>query len=1244
MVKRSSRLSFALLVAASLSLGPGAVHPADSSAFETALKNAEDSLRGGNVGTARVWLERALERDPKSARAWDLRARIAEAVPDKDEQIFSMHEELRLSIAQKLPAKEIADLRARLVSIDPVASDLLDLSKVYIARLKAVADQYEKDKRPHSAIRVHKEMLALDPELTSSADAIQRLASSPDPSLAADAKPKDLLAGVSEEWIRQHDLEHATWDKRDRLERPNYITYTDSGYATLVRSAETMEQMNAFYRQFFHYGTEEDKHSVPRIELRIWRTRDEYLKLGKNPVEWSRGQFTGDGVETYTGDESFNDMIGVLVHEAAHQFVSMATGAAGWLNEGLASFFEGCRILPNGTVIMNLPANHRLFPLVDRLKKGWMTSWSDGIDPKNQSKSNPEKAPTFKIVLEDEYEWGPAWYPPTWAVVYFLYNYQDPVDGRFVYRAAFHKFIDKSSGRQGKGAVANFEKIVLADPAPPIKGITRPKDAAEIKLPKTCPELDEVWKDWLIRLKQEQNGEIVVPRPYLQWARYALINKDIDVAREDFEKGLVATPNDTDLLLEFSKFLGERKNPDRAAKLALEATRIIDAKTPVDEKALRAAERVLEKWDPSRRTLEATHQALWASAKSIVQRYADAHMNMMVMDLSIRMTTDLRVPGLLDYYGAAVKQSGKSIALWRLAYNEKNLDGWQVPGDSAFKADGEQIASKFRSYSDNSFDFQMLTLDTVTPGDYSLEAQVLATQGKVSFCGLVFGKKDASNFHGLMLFPGKSRDASDKQEAQLSSSGFIDLASSWGGAFKTWRHVPVATALEKKKDETHVESWHKLRIDVSGATVDCWFDGEYLATQEFASQDVLRGGFGLITGPGEARFSDVRYLSRHARDPAAMIERQIRMEKLEKSSDGNVAVSIGGSFLNHVPPFPIVKSWVQGKRSSWEEKGPVPQLLVFWSIQQNDLIPIEKWLGGLAQKNADSRLEIVSVVSPNDADAIAAYLQAHKFPGAVAVDRREKQGIGDTFTAYSLNRFNLPRVILLDIDAKVAWEGDPGFKMGEAHDEASESFLDTPLTELVEKRHLKELSAWLVAWREKGAPALATGDLGGAYELMKQAKGLPSGLIPEIDDAQKKLASLESAFANLKDTAAAFAQDEAEPAFQCLLNYAPVMKHAIDKNTRMALQPTLDAKAAKDWNLALVAVERAKNHPKPEEKVKFTEELTARLEKLSGRFPRELLADVQPALANNDLAALQQLFTDAPQRPQKWLVGEYLRW
>ena len=53
-----------------------------------------------------------------------------------------------------------------------------------------------------------------------------------------------------------------------------------------------------------------------------------------------------------------------------------------------------------------------------------MADRHDGFDPSDPTKE-PEKAPTFRIVLESEYEWGPPWYAPTWGVVYFLYVIPD---------------------------------------------------------------------------------------------------------------------------------------------------------------------------------------------------------------------------------------------------------------------------------------------------------------------------------------------------------------------------------------------------------------------------------------------------------------------------------------------------------------------------------------------------------------------------------------------------------------------------------------------------------------------------------------------------------------------------------------------------------------------------------------------------------------------------------------------------
>ena len=51
-------------------------------------------------------------------------------------------------------------------------------------------------------------------------------------------------------------------------------------------------------------------------------------------------------------------------------------------------------------------------------------------------------------MLENAYSWGPPWYAPTWGVVYFLYNYQDPVDGRYVYRTRRSmEFVEQVGGQ-----------------------------------------------------------------------------------------------------------------------------------------------------------------------------------------------------------------------------------------------------------------------------------------------------------------------------------------------------------------------------------------------------------------------------------------------------------------------------------------------------------------------------------------------------------------------------------------------------------------------------------------------------------------------------------------------------------------------------------------------------------------------------------------------------------------------------
>jgi tetratricopeptide (TPR) repeat protein len=1222
----------ALLLLAPLALTPAlAQEDEELTPVGWALARAERALDAGDLGSAQLLVRDALERDRKSIAAWALRARLALLLLDRDEEVYCRHMEYRHAVAQGGDRAELREQLARLKSLDPLAHELYGMKDRFLRKLFPVAAAYEKADRPHSAIAVLKQVLVLDPENVAAKEGIERIASAPDPSLAENAKPKDLFAHVSAEWIEEFDAAHSSWDTAGEEERRNYTTRTDAGYEVLIQTAESMEQMNSFYREFFGYGTEGSGQAVPHIRVHVFKNRAEYLDLGIGPpVEWSAGHFTGRAVETYI-DGSFVNMVGTLFHEAAHQFVSLSTNAVGWLNEGLASFFEGTRILPNGTVIMNMPANHRLFPLAGRMEKGWMGSSTDGYDPSDPN-STPSTAPTFRIVIENEYAWGPAWYSPTWGLVFFLYNYQDPLDGRFVYRASLIEFVDASGGKSGSSAIKAFEEVVLANPKPAMEFVERPEGTGAVALPQTVDEVDAVWKDWIVGLRDEQSGRAEISRPYTEWGRYAVQNKDYLVAKEHFEKGLVAAPGDVDLLLEFGDLLLEHfDNADRALKLSIEALYHLEQETPPDQDRIRVVERLLSKLDPKRRTLARIQDELIASLRSIVASYAEEGLEMMVMDVAWRGASELKLEDLLGPYERAVRRSGRSLAIWERAYNGSDLAGWAF-GTSVFSADGSSILAQFGAFDEDRFDFQFLCMDRVTGGDFSIEASVLAPKGKVNFCGFVFGQKGPSSFHGMLHFPGKQVVAGGSQ------NGWVDLMASYGNEMKTWLHVGVDTSQDEERTTAGI--WRSLRLDIVGREADLWYEGELIGTREYPSREVLQGSFGLIAGAGETRFKDVRFLARDPLDPASRIERAIRMEALE--AEGG---ALGGSYQGRMAPFPKIRRWVQGERSSWGEGVGEPQLCVLWSIQQNELVRIDEWLSFVADSYADVGLRVLSVVSPNDDEAIEAYLGRRSFPGAVGVDDRAEGefGFGESFELFEIQRFHLPRVLLLDVDGSVAWEGDPGFEIGVVPAPPYESFVDDPLEELVQKRKLRELLAWRTAWVDVVQPALHAGDLASALERLREAAEFDPDAAPDAASAASRLIAVESAIAHLEETGAALARDEAEPAIEALFAWAALLAGAeLDDDARRPVRRIVRSANYRDW---MKVVELCGAHAEQGgEPLRRAERLLASVGRRSGRLVEELSADLGAALDAGDWDAFADLAAGADARPARYLARELFGW
>lgn len=1204
-----------------------------SSQFGAAMVRAEQAIEKGDLDVAKFQIDRALERDPQSPDAWGMRARWAKASEDTDEYVYALHKQYRLLVGQGAKKNDLTPLRAMLDEVDPLATELLEFRSKFIERLLPLAERYEKEGRPHSAIRVHQEILALDPEREASRKKIEEISAAPDPTLASTAKPKDLLDGISQEWIRKHDQKHGDWKNRAKMEKPNYITETDAGYEVLIRTAEAMEQMNAFYREWFQYGTREHPGSVSRIFVKIFKDRDGYLTQGSSPVEWSAGQFTGSAVETYI-QGSFPNTVGVLFHEAAHQFVALATTATGWLNEGIASFFEGTQILANGTVIMNLPANHRLFPLAARMENpnGWMTSPTDGINPSDPSGSRPEKAPTFQIIIENDYSWGPPWYAPTWGFVYFLYNYQDPVDGRFVYRAAFQEFIDSSGGRVGKGAIENFEKVVVKNPSRRTPGVDFSEHPESIRLPRTTDDLNDVWKEYILNLRDEQSGRKEVVRPYHDWALYALRRKERLVAKEHFEKGLIQSPRDVDMLADFASFLVDSENnKDRAAKLVLQAIQVLEMETDPDQERIDELEKLLLKWDSKRRDANRIREDLRTKANEIANAYYQAELYMMTMDVSLRFGREFRFTELFDLFERAARKAKKSLSIWRLAYNEVNLEGWEATGNDVFQPYGSILRSSFGVPEEGKTDYRFLTMDTITSGDFSIEAELYTEYGKNSFAGLVFGGKDASSFHSVFFFPGGTAE----QTGNFDQKGYVDLTTFYGGGqFNTWRHNSV-DALQP--------AWHKMRIDVTGSLVDVWYDGVPLVTHDFKNFEVLRGKFGLITGPGEAKFRNVRYLAREPNDPASWIERQLRMEKFSGPD-----ASVGGSWLGRVPPLPKVEGWMQGDRTDWRDAGSVPTLIVFFSPQQNDLVPLDPWLNDLQKRYADVGLEIVAICAPDDAtgpvthERLSNYLAEHPFPGAVGLDyiNPRKGGFGETLEAFGVGKyFNLPRIVLLDVNQRVIWEGDPGFELGKPW-AGEESYVEVPLKDLVETRMLRRVAKWREEWTLRKEAFVDQGDFYAVMPALIEAANLPSEAGDDVAEAQQMLQAIQIAVADIDGMVERCIDDERESAIVPLLEWAEALETPVDLKEHPSARTVQKRPNAKAWEkaarIAMEAIDRAGNGDE-EAQIRVA---IAKLEGIKGAFPADLRDRVQSAYENGDVDRALDILSDAGQLPTRWLMEQ----
>lgn len=1056
-----------LLCASAFALAPAG----DDEFVERLYAQGLAAEKAGKVDEARAAFARALERDAKHLPTLARRSALEKAAGRHDEALDDAGRFLAIwRYLQQKPAALVAtqrELVAYAAEADPLRKRNDALRRDYVGKLLTLANEQMDHLAWHSSRAMLAEAQATDPEHPDLATGLARIKKEGGNELAVEDETGgvDPLAGVTAEWIAENDPKHADWDEAWEQSTPHYAIRTNAGYRVLKTVATAMEQVQVFYREFHQYKTKGE--SIPVANVLIFKNAEEYKTLGNQPVEWAGGHWDGTNVVTYDarngGEGGLAGMLDTLFHEASHQFTTLAGGGAvpAWLNEGMASFFEGTKLLSNGKLDWNLVVPGRLTPLVEDLR---------GPKPNGIAKVMTGEVDDYRVN-----------YPYGWGIVYYLYNAEDD-DGRLLYRSGMREYFQEY---HSSDHVERFTEFFVA----------RPKVAGVA----TLADFEQRWKAWILALDAEDKGLANAARRDEERGDRQMKQANSARAIELYERALRREPDHPETTWKLAAALEAAKQTDRAAGtlrkwMALTAPRPGEA----DAESARRAEALVRivKLDTSAKRLADLRAKFHADALQLAKDYrAKGFPRLALRTLRGPATAQPPSAEARDLYFAISDESGVSLETWRLLFDERTLAGFYdgSGGESAFQVKDRAIEASIGVDGDVAgdepapstgerpigapkpksvtFAFRRLYVDVEPAGDWSLQAEIEVPAGG-TLGGLCFGKKGDGTSHGVALLP----------------QGYCDLAS-FGTDGKTLLRTQAKVGA----------GWHVLRIEVAGTRLVVQLDGVQVLEWLFDSRAALQGDFGLLAGVGKARFREIRLLEFDASLPrrtAIGLRRVIAPDEADKPLER----AAGGlpSYLNQAPPALAVKGWVGAPPGGGdlEKLRGWPCVLAFWSTYQEKAVPLVPGLERLAAANAGLDIPIL-VLTNEKREVVEAWLKEHPMPFAVGYDDSNA-----LFAAYAIEKVQLPHAKLIGLDGRVAWEGNPDFK------EEFGSYLDEPVADMAKRSRLADLKA-AAATLETARAAEARGEIVAAAKDYRSIATIDAPH-PTVIAAKRALEALEA--------------------------------------------------------------------------------------------------------------------------------------
>lgn len=288
-----------------------------------------------------------------------------------------------------------------------------------------------KDKQYRLAGHLMNKLLDLNPSDKALNKAYDKLAKKAGTELSGGSFVSDKVRRKSAKWLAKNNAKHAEWDTRWEKKTDHYDVETTMDYAFFETVSAAMDEMNEFYRSVYDF-----KKKAKRVRLVVHRKRSDFdrftQKLMGRPIEsnsvggyWVAGANTVAVFDRAGGDPNRTraDLWTTLFHEASHQFMSIKMRKSEakelitptWLDEGTASYFEGCIIKADGTILKNNIA-------VNRLRSWWFLEHSE------KRKTLKELVAHIRNTGADENKtlsYEGVYYPYGWALAYFLLNYEE---------------------------------------------------------------------------------------------------------------------------------------------------------------------------------------------------------------------------------------------------------------------------------------------------------------------------------------------------------------------------------------------------------------------------------------------------------------------------------------------------------------------------------------------------------------------------------------------------------------------------------------------------------------------------------------------------------------------------------------------------------------------------------------------------------------------------------------------------